>query len=321
MNFPLLTVIVVTYKNGKMLYETIDSIIAQDYPNMEIIVAEDGDPSFCATDVEKYIRNGARESLKNFMVLCAESNQGTVRNINRALKRASGEYVKIIAGDDSYPNNQVFSQQAAALCLNEDAEVVVGNVVECDVQLNPQSEQGFRPSKKEHLLLCSPNKLLRCICRENPGLLSTQACCFRKAFFEKSGYYDENYRVIEDLPMEVRIAARGSFWYIDWPCVNHRGVGGVSTSRDAFDAKRLAYYRDLLFFYENELMPIKHIIGKTFVNQRYRLCKFRIAYVELSKKGSTLGKICLILGNLMPIAYYSVFNAKRMLFYFWKRRK
>lgn len=321
MNAPLLTVIIVTYRNGKTLYETIDSIIAQDYPNLELIVAEDGDPTFCATDVEEYVRNHAKNTLKNFDVLQAEHNQGTVRNINRALKRASGTYIKIIAGDDTYPNNQVFSRQAEILSSNEDAEVVVGNVVKCDAQLKPQSVQGFGPDKKEHLLRHSPNELLKCICRGNPGLLSTQACCFRKAFFEKCGYYDEKYYVIEDLPMEVRIAARSRLRYLDWPCVNHRGAGGVSTSRNAFDAKRLAYYRDLRLFYENELMPIRDIIGKTFVNQRYRLCKFRVAYVEMNEKGSTLGKIGLILGNLIPIAYYSLFNANRMLFYFGKRHK
>ena len=321
MNYPLLTVIIATYKNGKMLYETIDSIIAQDYPNIELIVAEDGDPPFCAADVEEYIRSHAKNTLKNFYILQMEHNQGTVRNINRALKRASGTYIKIIAGDDTYPNNQVFSRQAEILLSNEETEVVVGNVVECDAQLTPQSEEGFRPSKKEHLFQQAPNELLKCICRERPVLLYTQACCFRKSFFEKCGYYDEKYRVIEDLPMAVRIATRSRFKYLDWPCVNHRGVGGISNSRDVFDAKNLSYYRDLLLCYENEMMPIKNVIGKTFVNQRYRLCKFRIAYVEMSEKGNTLGKLRLVLNNLIPIAYYSIFNVNRLLFHFWRSRK
>ena len=58
----LLTCIVLTYRNGEFLYETIDSILMQDYPHIELIVAEDGAPDFDAETLRKYIGQKKRES-------------------------------------------------------------------------------------------------------------------------------------------------------------------------------------------------------------------------------------------------------------------
>lgn len=52
----LLTCIVLTYRNGEFLFETIDSILMQDYPHIELIVAEDGASDFNAETIKNILR-------------------------------------------------------------------------------------------------------------------------------------------------------------------------------------------------------------------------------------------------------------------------
>ena len=104
----LLTCIVLTYRNGEFLYETIDSILMQDYPHIELIVAEDGAPDFDAETLRKYIVQKKKENLENVVIYSNSPNFGTVKNVNKALRKTQGEYVKIIAGDDAYPDSNTF---------------------------------------------------------------------------------------------------------------------------------------------------------------------------------------------------------------------
>lgn len=48
----LVSVIVLSYKNIKGIYDTVDSILKQDYDNIEIVISDDGTPNFQAYEQE-----------------------------------------------------------------------------------------------------------------------------------------------------------------------------------------------------------------------------------------------------------------------------
>lgn len=300
----LISVIILTYKHGEYLFETIDSVLSQNYPHIEIVIAEDGDSSFDREAVESYLDKNAGLNIKNVVFSINKENMGTVKNINNAIKKSSGKYIKIIAGDDTYPNKEVFSKQIGSLCAAPLALLVVGNMNECDSKMIKKYEVGFEYESNE----CLDNRelLLRVITREKPQLLSTQTICFRKEYFEKHGLFDENFKLIEDLPMAVKIVAQNiEFSYINFPCVNHRGTVGVSSTKNRFDKKRLTYYKDLKRYFEDILKPYSGIVGKQYVKMRIEMYDFRIKYTEIEDSPFKYFKrIALILRYFCPIFYY-----------------
>lgn len=314
MNKGLLSVIVLTYKHGDLLFEALDSVLCQDYPDLQLIVAEDGAKDFDADKVKHYISDHAGHNLRESLVIHSGENNGTVRNINKALEVASGEYIKLIAGDDSFSAKDVASKQIGFLKSNPDKYLVMGEIVECDANMvaitNPK-----QPSKQ--VLTGSRDEMLRYFCKKNPSFLATQSICFRRTFFEKYGVYDERFKLIEDLPMAVRIIRENvPFGYQAYPCVNHRGSVGVSTSNNPFEASKIPYYMDLLNYYDLVLNPVKDTIGKTYVDMRRSLIAFRIEYSQMNNDNSSkVSRIILIAKNAVPIIYYAFSKFGRFLNY------
>ena len=101
---PLVSVPVITYNSSKTVVETLDSIYNQTYPNLELIVSDDGSPD----DTVEICRNWMDVHKERFVrteLLTVEKNTGVSANMNRAEAACRGEWVKPIAGDDVLLDN------------------------------------------------------------------------------------------------------------------------------------------------------------------------------------------------------------------------
>lgn len=95
----LVSVMVPTYNSADTVLETLDSIKAQTYSNIELIISDD-----CSKDdtVER-CRDWLERNYARFVraeLITVEHNTGVCANCNRMLKAATGEWRKGIAGDD-----------------------------------------------------------------------------------------------------------------------------------------------------------------------------------------------------------------------------
>ena len=93
MNRPLVSIVMPVYNAEKYLESTIDSILNQDYPNLELIIVNDG-----STDNSKNI-------ILNFSDprICYfenHANCGIVKTRNRGLEEAKGHYIAVMDSDD-----------------------------------------------------------------------------------------------------------------------------------------------------------------------------------------------------------------------------
>ncbi len=88
------TVIVAFYNSEKFIRKCIDSVLDQTYQNLEIILVDDGSPDKCGEICDEYAKKDKR------IQVIHKRNGGVCEARNYGLKRASGEYIVIIDGDD-----------------------------------------------------------------------------------------------------------------------------------------------------------------------------------------------------------------------------
>ncbi|WP_159982174.1 MULTISPECIES: glycosyltransferase family 2 protein [unclassified Novosphingobium] len=92
---PTLSICIPTYNRSHCLAELLDSIIAQDMPQIEVVVSDDGSPDDTAALARSY---GGR--IARFTLLCQPVNIGVDRNIRAVTEAATGDYIWLIGDDD-----------------------------------------------------------------------------------------------------------------------------------------------------------------------------------------------------------------------------
>ena len=112
------SIITVCYNAAATLKQTIESVLAQDYPNIEYWVIDGGS------------KDGTKELLESFgsrVNFISESDKGIYDAFNKGLSRVSGEVVGVIGADDFYPSNDVISQVVQSFEQNQ-VDAVYGDL-------------------------------------------------------------------------------------------------------------------------------------------------------------------------------------------------
>ncbi len=92
---PLISVIVPVYKVEQYLHECVDSILAQTYTNLEIILVDDGSPDNCPAICDEYAAKDPRVRVIH------KQNGGASSARNDGIKHCTGKYVAFIDSDDT----------------------------------------------------------------------------------------------------------------------------------------------------------------------------------------------------------------------------
>lgn len=105
-NTPLVSVHIISYNQVAYIEETLQSALSQNYPNFEIVVADDG-----STDgTVELIMNYADRYPSIIIPLVGEENLGITGNSNRALKMCKGKYIAFQGGDDLFNSGKLSAQ-------------------------------------------------------------------------------------------------------------------------------------------------------------------------------------------------------------------
>ena len=89
-----LSVVVPVYRVEKFLNKCVDSIIAQTYKNLEIILVDDGSPDNCPSICDEYARKDERVRVIH------KKNGGLSSARNAGLRAATGVYVAFVDSED-----------------------------------------------------------------------------------------------------------------------------------------------------------------------------------------------------------------------------
>lgn len=131
---PIVSVLIPTYNMKEYLKEAIDSVLAQDFSNLEIIIADD-----CSTDGTFEVMSEYKDDPR-VRYIQNDVNLGSSINSQQLLyKYARAKYVLFINHDDYLTQTDYISKAVAILESNQDISLVFANVK----IMNTQSPQGF----------------------------------------------------------------------------------------------------------------------------------------------------------------------------------
>lgn len=93
---PLVTIVVISYNQSKYIKENLDSIKAQTYSNIELIVADDASTDNSVEIFDNWLKDNNYRAKKNYHT----KNTGLATVLNECVELATGKYIKLIAADD-----------------------------------------------------------------------------------------------------------------------------------------------------------------------------------------------------------------------------
>lgn len=130
---PLVSVVMPAYNASRFLRQAVDSVLAQTYANLELIIVDD-----CSTDDTLQIMQDYAARDSRVRIIAGETNQGVARVRNRGIQEARGAYIALLDSDDVWAETKLEKQLA---CVRE----THADIVYCSFDL--VDEQGVRLNK------------------------------------------------------------------------------------------------------------------------------------------------------------------------------
>jgi alpha-1,3-rhamnosyltransferase len=193
---PLVTVIISCYNHAPYIEEAIESVLAQDYSQLELLVIDDGS----SDDSVARIRRLADAHGFDFR---AQANQGLTKTYNDALSRAHGSLIVFFGSDDVMLPGRI-TAQVAYLAEHPGTGIVGGNseFIDSNGDPLPDARQNQRNVGAQCLVfddIFVPKKSL-------VPQIATQM--FRKSALDEVGGFNPNIR-LEDVYIQLKITHAG----------------------------------------------------------------------------------------------------------------
>ena len=188
---PLVSIITPSYNQARYLEKTIQSVLSQDYANIEYIIVDGGSTDGSREIIERYASRLAR--------WVSEPDRGQTDAINKGFARAQGEILAWLNSDDTYLPHAI-TEAAAFLVAHPQAGMVYG-----DANLVDESGEviGRFPARQTDY-----RRLMRGYVH-----IPQQASFFRADLWRKVGPLDPSFFFAMDYDLWVRLARRSSLVY------------------------------------------------------------------------------------------------------------
>jgi|ERR1035437_2786743 glycosyltransferase involved in cell wall biosynthesis len=206
---PLVSIITPSYNQGKYIEETINSVINQDYTNIEYIIIDGGSSDNTVDVIKKY---GSK-----LAYWVSEPDKGQADAINKGFLKANGDYICWINSDDVlYPD--FISRRIKEFELNPDVDMIYGDVDQGDKWSNRVIRKGWQTDYRSIVKNCYIPT-------------NQQSAIWKKEVLSKVGILDPRWQVLLDFDFFLRITKDCSIKYFP---------GSVAFFRNHSDSKSIA---------------------------------------------------------------------------------
>lgn len=191
------SVIIPTYNSKDYIVKAIDSVLAQTYKNIEIIVVDDGSTDNTEKTVSSYLGK-----IDYFY----KKNGGVSSARNAGIIKSTGEFICFLDADDLYEETKIEKQLSLFLENNK-----YGMVYSDMALFDERGAIAYSYHGEKNIIGKSGN-----IFKEQvlSNLISTITVMAKKVVFNDVGLFDEGLRVGEDYDMWLRVTSKYEVGYV-----------------------------------------------------------------------------------------------------------
>lgn len=201
-DIPLVSILILTYNRGHYIGEAITSVLAQTYPNFELIIIDDG-----STDNTTQIISSFTD--KRIKHIKHEKNAGLFARRKESLSYVTGKYVAVLDSDDLWLDKNKLALQVTTM-ENDQSLVVVGT----------QTKLIDKDGKilKDYFSATADKKIRRQLLAQNQ--FTHSAVLLRSSALIKTEGYQPT--LAEDLDLFLQLGLQGRFMNLPIVATGHR---------------------------------------------------------------------------------------------------
>ncbi|MFC1564824.1 glycosyltransferase family 2 protein [candidate division KSB1 bacterium] len=224
---PLISVIIPTYNRLELLQRAVDSVLAQEFKDLELIIIDDGSMD----GTYKRFRDSEPP-----VFYYKQPNQGVSAARNSGISLARGEFIAFLDSDDCWEPRKLsvqseFFENNPNILICQTDEIWIRNGKKVNPMKKHEKPTGYIFNESLKLCAVSPSSVM-----------------MRKEFFDKVGLFDEKMHVCEDYDLWLRTAYRMNVPLIPDPLVVKYGghADQLSKKYRAIDRFRIYSLQKLL---------------------------------------------------------------------------
>ncbi len=187
---PLVSIVTPSYNQAAYLDAAMNSVLDQEYPNVEYLVADGG-----STDGSSEIIRRHADRLTWWV---SEKDQGQADGANKGFRRAQGEIIGWLNSDDLYRPGAI-AGAVAAFQAHPEAGLVFSDVESIDGNGELINVMRFGPRTLEDLMAFK--------------IISQPGVFMRRSLLERVGYLDQSYHLLLDHHLWLRMARHAPLAY------------------------------------------------------------------------------------------------------------
>ena len=229
-----ISIVTITYNSAATIEDTIKSVVAQDYSDMEYLLIDGKSKDNTLQIVEKY-----KDKITKIV---SEKDGGLYYGLNKGLKMASGDVIGAIHSDDLYAHAQVISNVMKLFNADPELEGVYADLIFVNREDTNKVMRVWKAGE------CKPDSFEK-------GWMPPHPTFFvRKSVYEKYGYINTDLKLSADYELMLRLIHKHKIKiaYLPETIVKMR-MGGVSNV--SFFVKLKANIEDKLAWKMNILKP------------------------------------------------------------------
>lgn len=208
---PRVSVICLCFNHAQFVCESLDSVIHQTYPQVELIVVDDASSDNSVAVIREWLLH--HEGVE---FLAINENVGNCQAFNMGLRRATGKYIIDLSGDDRLTPSRI-ERGVAIMEMHPEVGVQFS-----DAELIDEAGKhlGFHSDRFPHTTIPQGEVFREVLSRY---FINSPTMMIRKSLFDELEGYDESL-AYEDFDFWVRSSQRTHYAYLPEPLVQRRMV-------------------------------------------------------------------------------------------------